>query len=110
MQDKMSNNNLGSAGCVVSGGVSAKCCGASDNVESEKEKGGAGVEPVEGGESVSAVDGGDGVSAGEGVSDSSVGFSGVRQMSKEKLRKLIQHLNGGRGEFSVCCVFIDVIV
>ena len=29
---------------------------------------------------------------------------------EEKLRKLIQHLNGGKGECSVCCVFIDVIV
>ena len=64
--------------------VNIECCGVGAEVGmGEKEKGGASVGPVGGG-------GNNGAECGR-----------IRQMSREKLWKLFQHLNGGKGECSV---------
>ena len=93
----------GGARVIESGGVAGGNGGARV-IESEKEKGGASFNEVETGDGAGAIGGGigAGVEGGAGVGGggaaNNVGFSGVRQMSREKLKKLIQHINGGRGE------------
>ena len=72
-------------------GASVECCGVEVEM-GEKDKGGVGVEPIGDGGNVS-------VECGK-----------IKQMSREKLRRIGQHQSGSKGECGVVLLCLIIVV